>query len=61
VADLVGPSCAGDVTGDSATDLADLNMVLANFGSVTPSGDADGSGTVDLADLNLVLANFGCE
>lgn len=61
VADLVGPTCAGDVTGDGATDLADLNMVLANFGLVTANGDADGSGTVDLADLNLVLANFGCE
>ncbi len=61
VAALVGPTCAGDVTGDGATNLADLNLVLANFGSSTPQGDANGSGTVDLADLNLVLANFGCE
>jgi hypothetical protein len=60
VADLGGPACGGDVTGDGTTDLADLNLVLANFGQQTSEGDADGSGTVDLADLNLVLANFGC-
>jgi hypothetical protein len=61
VADLVGPSCEGDVSGDGETNLADLNLVLANFGTQNSEGDADGSGTVDLADLNLVLANFGCE
>jgi glucose/arabinose dehydrogenase len=51
--------CDGDVTGDNAVDLADLNLVLANFGTSTTEGDADGNGEVDLADLNLVLANFG--
>lgn len=50
--------CA-DVTGDNTVDLADLNLVLANFGSVTSDGDATGDGNVDLADLNLILANFG--
>ena len=51
--------CVGDVNGDDAVDLADLNLVLANFGQDTDDGDADGSGTVDLADLNIVLGNFG--
>ncbi|MFI4855590.1 MAG: proprotein convertase P-domain-containing protein, partial [Phycisphaerales bacterium JB065] len=51
--------CVGDVTGDHSVDLADLNLVLANFGQVTSDGDADGSGEVDLADLNIILANFG--
>lgn len=55
------PVCDGDVTGDGVVDLADLNLVLANFGSTTSQGDADGSGSVDLADLNLVLANFGTD
>lgn len=55
--------CPGDVTGDGSVDLADLNLVLANFGSSTSEGDTNGDGVVDLADLNLVLANFGtsCE
>ena len=58
----VAAVCDGDVTGDQAVDLADLNIVLFNFGTaVTPgtNGDATGDGLVDLADLNLVLFNFG--
>jgi hypothetical protein len=55
--------CEGDVNNDSTVDLADLNLVLANFGSfVDPpgsDGDANLDGKVNLADLNLVLANFG--
>ncbi|MCR9218164.1 MAG: hypothetical protein NXI14_13310, partial [bacterium] len=58
---LCETDCPGDVTGDNSVDLADLNLVLANFGEVTSDGDADGSGNVDLADLNLVLANFGTD
>jgi hypothetical protein len=52
-------ACPADVTGDGVVDLADLNLVLANFGMDTDEGDANGDGTVDLADLNLVLAQFG--
>ncbi|MFU8828114.1 MAG: secretion protein [Phycisphaerales bacterium] len=51
--------CPGDVTGSGGVDLADLNLVLANFGQTTDAGDANGDGVVDLADLNTVLANFG--
>ena len=50
--------CPGDANGDGMVDLADLNLVLANFGS-GPGGDTNGDGNTDLADLNLVLANFG--
>ena len=52
-------TCPGDVNGDNAVDLADLNLVLFNFGGPGPAGDVNGSGAVDLADLNLVLFNFG--
>lgn len=52
-------NCTGDLTGDDRIDLADLNLVLANFGQATPDGDANADGTVDLADLNTVLAAFG--
>jgi len=51
--------CDGDANGDQMVDLADLNLVLANFGTASEEGDLDDSGSVDLADLNLVLANFG--
>ncbi len=58
------PDCPGDVVASGTVDLADLNFVLANFGSsVEPGtrGDANHDGEVNLADLNLVLANFGVE
>ncbi|MFI4853737.1 MAG: M14 family zinc carboxypeptidase [Phycisphaerales bacterium JB065] len=51
--------CPGDTTGDGSVDLADLNLVLANFGTDTSDGDTNGDGSVDLADLNAVLAAFG--
>ncbi len=54
-----GVPCPGDVTGDGSVDLADLNLVLANFGESTSEGDADGNGSVDLVDLNIVLGAFG--
>lgn len=53
------PDDCADVTGDGNIDLADLNLVLANFGQTTDEGDANGDGGVDLADLNLILASFG--
>jgi hypothetical protein len=60
-----GPVCdptCGDVTGDGNVDLADLNLVLGNFGTspgVGLNGDANCDGNVDLGDLNLVLGQFG--
>jgi hypothetical protein len=55
----LGPLVFGDATGDGEIDLADLNVVLANFGEETEDGDLDGDGLVNLADLNIVLATFG--
>jgi len=42
-------------------DIADLGMVLADFGCATAPcpGDADGDGDTDITDLGEVLANFG--
>jgi agmatine/peptidylarginine deiminase len=54
------PLCDGDADGNGSVDLADLNLVLGNFGQATDDGDVNADGTVDLADLNLVLSNFGC-
>lgn len=59
VVPVADEACVGDVNGDDTVDLADLNLVLANFGTTTNDGDANGDGEVDLADLNMVLANFG--
>lgn len=55
-------ACPGDADGSGVVDLADLNLVLFNFGSTVlngTNGDVNSDGGVDLADLNLVLFNFG--
>lgn len=53
----------GDVDSNCAVDLADLSILLANFGTdggaTRDDGDLDGNGIVDLSDLALLLANFG--
>lgn len=57
-----GPACPGDFNNDGQINLADLNILLANFGNDVTAwtdGDATGDAFVDLADLNQVLASFG--
>ena len=60
---LLHGSCPGDLNGDGIVDLADLGILLADFGCVAPGpcpGDLDGDGDTDLADLGILLADFGC-
>jgi len=52
-------ACPGDLDGDVDTDMADLNTLLAAFGS-SDKGDVDGDGDTDMADLAILLANWGC-
>ncbi|KKM97150.1 hypothetical protein LCGC14_1170970 [marine sediment metagenome] len=55
--------CPGDLDGDGDTDLADLGILLADFGCTAPGpcpGDLDNDGDTDLADLGILLADFGC-
>jgi hypothetical protein len=61
IAHLADP-CPGDLNGDGQVDLADLGILLADFGCTAPGpcpGDIDGDGDTDLADLGILLANFG--
>jgi hypothetical protein len=48
----------GDVNSDMVVNLADLNIVIANFGTAG-MGDVDGNGVVDSVDLAFVLAHWG--
>ncbi len=54
--------CRADLNGDRVATIADLTMLLANFGSDVDyhfQGDIDADGAVGIADLALVLADFG--
>ncbi|MEP0847930.1 MAG: PQQ-dependent sugar dehydrogenase [Phycisphaerae bacterium] len=55
--------CEGDVNGDRQITLADLSILLTNFGTATgmhlDDGDLDQDGDVDLADLSALLTLFG--
>ena len=57
-----GDPCPADLNNDGIVDLADLGILLADFGCTPPGpclGDINGDGATDLADLGILLANFG--
>ena len=61
-AQIVEIDCRGDLDGDLDVDLADLQRLLAFYGSLDVSyyeGDLDCDGDVDLADLQLLLSAYG--
>jgi hypothetical protein len=53
--------CLGDLDGDNDVDLADLAVMLADFGCAGGgcAGDLDGDGDTDLTDLSTQLSLFG--
>ena len=55
---IIATPCPTDLDSSGATDLTDLNTLLAAFGT-TAAGDTNNDGTTDLADLNALLAAFG--
>ena len=53
-------TCASDLNGDLVVDLADLGIVLSDFGCVSACvGDLTGDDRTDLSDLGTMLAEFG--
>ena len=59
---LLGTFCLGDLNGDNRVALADLGILLANFGSncaAPEDGDLNRDGEVNLQDLGQLLAVFG--
>ena len=52
--------CPADVNGDGQITVADLLLLLSDFGcAMDCDGDVDGDGAVTVADILLVLAAFG--
>lgn len=64
--ELVAPSLTrlpGDVNSDGRVDMADLALVMTNFGlsseATWQSGDFNGDGSVSMADVMLLRSNLG--
>ncbi len=54
--------CPGDLDGTGNVDLADLQLLLGNYGQTGVTyedGDFDGDGDVDLSDLQELLGYYG--
>ena len=54
--------CPEDLNGDGLIDLADLAVLLGNYGQSgmgPEDGDLNGDGTIDLADLSQLLSVYG--
>jgi hypothetical protein len=59
---VCGPTCPPDLDHDGQVGLADLALLLSNFGNFEVPvihGDLDGDLDVDLADLAVLLSSFG--
>jgi hypothetical protein len=53
--------CRGDLDGDNDTDLADLTILLSDYGCESNCiGDLNGDGGTDLVDLSILLTDYGC-
>ena len=64
IAAAVDP-CNGDINGDAAVDLTDLQLFIVRFGEMDCDGgsgcaeDLDGDGALDVKDLNILAAEYG--
>jgi hypothetical protein len=53
------PECRSDLSCSGETDATDLSMLLAGWGSTSPTLDLDGDGTVGPSDLPILFAAWG--
>ena len=52
------PTVPGDVNGDGAVDVSDVNMVvniMLGRDEPVPAADVDGNGSVDVSDVNAII------
>jgi hypothetical protein len=52
------PNLPSDLNNDGVVNLADLSLLLANYGKASTAYDLNADGTITLADLSILLANY---
>ena len=53
------PSCDGDIDENGTVDVADILILIADWGSGTGPSDLNSDGTVDVADILILIAAWG--
>ena len=53
------PSCQGDIDEDGAVDVADILILIADWGESSGPSDLNSDGTVDVADILILIAAWG--
>jgi polyhydroxybutyrate depolymerase len=56
---MAEPECEADVTGDQQVDVADLLLVINNWGTNDAASDINSDGIVDVTDLLVVMGDWG--
>jgi len=60
---VIAQTFPGDINLDGSVNIADFNILAANFGKTIAGGnsvgDLNGDGVVNIADFNILAGNFG--
>ena len=58
----IATPCIGDTTNDNEVNVADLLVIIDQWGLTDSPADINGDGIVDVSDLLIVIGNWGlCE
>ncbi len=56
---IVTSGVPGDLNGDGKVSLADVSVLIANWGSKNMDADLNGDGAADLKDLSILMTHIG--
>ncbi len=52
------PNLPGDLNNDNVVSVADLSILLSNYGTNNSAADINSSGSVNITDLSVLLTNY---
>ena len=57
--DCFAPACPSDINGDNTTDVSDILMLVAAWGSNDVNADVNGDGVINVSDLSIMIEAWG--